>query len=146
MSKYVIHTSIDISTDPQRVWYVLKDFDGYTEWNPFLLSITGGKSIGSILSITINPDYFINKTIDARLLECSKEKGIRWHGSFWVPHVFTGDHSFEILPMKSGVTFIQEEEFSGILVPILKRTLGRKTKKGFEEMNRALKARSEKVA
>jgi hypothetical protein len=145
MPKYVVHTTIDISTDPQKVWDVLKDFDRYPEWNPCLLSVIGEKSIGSMLSVTIDPAYSINKRFKARLLEYSKEKGIRWFGRLWIPHLFAGTHSFVMMPTASGVTFIQQEEFSGILVPFLKGMLERKTKKGYEEMNRALKARSEKV-
>ena len=56
MPKHVVHTSIDISADPQKVWDVLKDFDRYPEWNPCLLSVTGEKSIGSLLTVSINPD------------------------------------------------------------------------------------------
>jgi hypothetical protein len=144
MSKFVVHTSIEISTDSQKVWDVLKDFDSYPDWNPCLLSVTGEKSIGAILTISINPDYFINKRFKATLLDYSKEKGIRWYGRSRIPHFFSGNHTFRILPTASGVTFIQQEEFNGILVPLLQRMLDRKTKKGFEEMNRALKARSEK--
>jgi hypothetical protein len=146
MPKYVIHTSIEISADLQKVWDVLKDFDRYPEWNPCLLSVTGGNRVGSMLNVSIDPSYSMNKRFKAKLLEYSKERGIRWYGRLWIPHLFAGDHSFEILPTSSGVTFIQKEEFSGILVPLLKGILDRKTKKGFEEMNRALKARSEKVA
>jgi hypothetical protein len=145
MPKHLVHTSIDISADLQKVWDVLKDFDRYPEWNPCLLSIAGDKSIGSVLTVTIDPAYSINKRFKARLLEYSKEKGIRWFGRLWIPHLFAGTHSFEMLPTASGVTFIQQEEFSGILVPLLKGMLDRKMKKGYQEMNRALKARSEKV-
>jgi hypothetical protein len=35
------------------------------------------------------------------------------------------------------------EEFSGVLVPFLRNILDRDTKRGFEEMNPALKARAE---
>jgi hypothetical protein len=145
MPTYVIHTSIEILADPQRVWDVLKDFDRYPEWNPCLLSIAGEKTVGSLLTISIDPAYFVNKRFDARLLEYSKEKGIKWIGQLRIPHMFGGTHSLEILPSPSGVTFVQREEFNGILVPFLKSILERKTKKGYEEMNRALKARSENV-
>lgn len=145
MPTHVLRTSIDISADQQIVWDILKDFDRYPDWNPCLISVTGGISTGSRLTISINPDYFISKRFKARLLEYSKEKGIRWFGRAAIPHMFAGDHSFEIIPTSTGVTFIQREEFSGILVPFLRRTLDRKTKKGYEEMDRALRARSEKV-
>jgi hypothetical protein len=145
MPTYVVQASIEISADPQKVWDILKDFDRYPEWNPCLISVTGEKSVGSWIHVTLNPEYSMNTGFKARLLEYSREKGIRWFGRLPVPHLFAGDHSFEILPTSSGVMFIQKEEFSGILVPFLKGMIEGRTKKGYEEMNRALKARSEKV-
>jgi hypothetical protein len=144
MPKHVIRTSINISADPKKIWDVLNDFDRYPEWNPFLLSIVGEKSIGSKLTINIDPKYFMSERFKARLDDYSEGEEIRWRGRFWIPHMFAGDHSFKIIPNTSGVTFIQQEEFSGILVPLLKKMLNERTKKGYEEMNRALKARSEK--
>jgi hypothetical protein len=41
------------------------------------------------------------------------------------------------------VLFEQSETFTGLLVPIFLRNLDRDTKRGFEEMNRALKNRAE---
>ena len=145
MPKYVVHTSMEILADPQKVWDVLKDFDRYPEWNPCLLSVRGEKTIGSVLTVSIDPKYFINKRFKVNLMEYSKEKGVRWYGRFRIPHVFAGDHSFQIIPTVFSATFIQREEFSGILVPFLKSTLANKTKKRYEEMNRALKARSEMI-
>jgi len=145
MPTYAIHTSIGIAADAQRVWEVLKDFDRYPEWNPCIISITGDRTIGSLLSISVNPAYSFTRGFKAKLMEYSKERGIVWIGRLPIPHMFAGTHSLEILPSPSGVTFVQHEEFSGILLPLLKRALERRTKKGYEEMDRALKARSEKV-
>jgi hypothetical protein len=76
-------------------------------------------------------------------LEFSEEKGIRWLGRLWIPGLFDGEHSFSMIRNPDGsVTFVQAETFRGILVPLLKRSLEKDTKRGFEEMNRALKARS----
>ncbi|MCE5296538.1 MAG: SRPBCC family protein [Euryarchaeota archaeon] len=44
---YEIRTSIDISAKAEDVWRVLQDFMHYPEWNPFIISIEGGRSIGS---------------------------------------------------------------------------------------------------
>jgi hypothetical protein len=41
------------------------------------------------------------------------------------------------------VRFVQEERFSGLLVPLLAKGLDTHTLPGFEAMNRALKARAE---
>jgi hypothetical protein len=41
------------------------------------------------------------------------------------------------------VRFVHREEFTGILVPLLWRSLDRDTRRGFEEMNRRLKELAE---
>jgi hypothetical protein len=44
-----------------------------------------------------------------------------------------------------GVTFHQGENFSGILVPLFRRSLDGPTKQGFVAMNEALKREAEKL-
>jgi hypothetical protein len=41
------------------------------------------------------------------------------------------------------VRFVHREEFTGVLVPLLWRSLDRGTRRGFEEMNRRLKELAE---
>ena len=36
-----IDTETLIQAPPQRVWSVLTDFAAYSQWNPFIVSITG---------------------------------------------------------------------------------------------------------
>ena len=129
MPTYVICTSIEIAATTERVWDVLKDFDRYPEWNPCLLSVTGDRMVGSLLTVSINPAYFISKRFKAKLLEYSRENGIKWIGQVRIPHMFNGIHSFTISPTSSGATFTQREEFSGLLVTPLKGILERRQKK-----------------
>jgi hypothetical protein len=58
--------------------------------------------------------------------------------------LFDGEHIFEIEPTKAGsVRFVQRERFSGILVPLLWRSLDKSTRKGFNEMNAGIKRKAE---
>ncbi len=43
----------------------------------------------------------------------------------------------------SSCRFIQREEFSGVLAPLMLLMIGKSTKRGFDEMNQALKVRIE---
>jgi hypothetical protein len=66
-----------------------------------------------------------------------------WLGHLLVPHVFDGEHEFVISARAGGgSTFVQREEFGGILVPLVGKVLAR-SEEGFEAMNAALKARVE---
>jgi hypothetical protein len=58
--------------------------------------------------------------------------------------LFDGEHYFILEETAYGKTLlVQGENFSGILALILWGSMEQDTKNGFEEMNRAIKARSE---
>jgi hypothetical protein len=61
-----------------------------------------------------------------------------------VPGLFDGEHSLTIEALEENrVRFVQSEAFRGLLVPLFARSLNNNTRRGFEEMNRALKERAE---
>ena len=83
-------------------------------------------------------------TFRPSVLVADSERELRWLGRLLVPGVFDGEHRFQIQALTGGkVLFQQSETFSGLLVPLFRSRLDRDTKRGFEEMNLALKARAE---
>jgi len=67
---------------------------------------------------------------------------LRWLGRLGLPRLFDGEHIFQIEPLGSTrARFIQRERFRGLLVPLMARSLNRDARRGFEEMNQALRAR-----
>jgi hypothetical protein len=61
-----------------------------------------------------------------------------------VKGLFDGEHSLTIQQLgENRVRFVQSEAFNSLLVPLLARSLDKSTRRGFEEMNRALKVRAE---
>jgi hypothetical protein len=62
-----------------------------------------------------------------------------------LPGLFDGQHFFKLQPLDEGrrTRFVQGERFTGVLVPLLRKSLDRGTREGFEAMNQALKARVE---
>src|SRR2546421_666113 len=65
---------------------------------------------------------------------------LRWIGHLLMPGIFDGEHGFTIEPIEAErVRFVQEERFTGLLVPFLARSLDQRTRAGFESMNAALK-------
>ena len=66
-------------------------------------------------------------------------------GHLGVPGLFDGEHRFRIEPSGADrVRFVQEERFTGLLAPLVMRFIERGTRRGFETMNQALKARAER--
>ncbi len=139
-----VHTEIEIDAPAGRVWRVLTDFAAYPEWNPFVRRGEGEVRVGARLHVTIQPPGGKGMSFRPTVLVVDPDRELRWLGHLWIPGLFDGEHSFVIEPLGEGrVRFIQRERFGGLLVPLLSKMLDVETRRGFEEMNRALKMRSE---
>lgn len=144
MGTHQLQTELEINAAAERVWSILTDFARYPEWNPFIRSIQGELVQGARLEVRIQPSGAKGMTFRPSVLAADAGRELRWLGHFLFPGIFDGEHRFEIEPIAAGrVRFRQSERFNGILVPLFKGSLDRDIKRGFEEMNRALKARAE---
>jgi hypothetical protein len=138
-----VRSEIDINAPPDRIWEVLTDFRSYPEWNPFITLIDGEPVPGSGLEVRIEPPGGRAMTFKPTVLAAEPTRELSWLGRLFVPGLFDGEHHFEIEPIGGERSrFVQREIFRGLLVSLFAGTLT-KTEQGFEQMNRALKARSE---
>jgi hypothetical protein len=119
-----LETKIDIEAAPEAVWGVLSDLPSYPSWNPFIREASGTLATGE-------------------RLEAEADRELRWRGRLLVRGLFDGEHRFAIEPTARGSRLVQEERFTGLLVPFLSRGLRRGTLPGFERMNEAMKERAE---
>ncbi|MFZ1036788.1 MAG: SRPBCC domain-containing protein [Smithella sp.] len=144
MTRYQLDSEIEIAATPERVWSILSNFPDYPNWNPFIRTIRGTPEVGASLVIQIQTGGTKSMTFRPTVLSAVPSRELRWLGRFLVRGLFDGEHRFSIQPIAEGkIKFRQSELFSGILVPLFKGTLDRNTKRGFEEMNRALKMKAE---
>jgi hypothetical protein len=139
-----LRTAIEIQASAERVWAILLAFDRYGEWNPFIRWIRGVPSPGRSLRVRIQPSGARGMTFrpTVRVLEPPRE--LRWLGRLPLPGLFDGEHRFVIEDLPDGrVRFQHSERFTGLLVPLLRGKLEGETRRGFDEMNAALKRRAE---
>lgn len=139
-----LHTEIGIDAAAARVWAVLLDFARYPEWNPFVRSISGEAVVGARLRVRIEPKGGKAMAFRPTVLRATTNEELRWRGRVLLPGLFDGEHAFRIEALGSGVRFVQSERFSGLLVPLFRKGLDGPTRRGFEDMNRALKERAER--
>lgn len=140
-----LETSIEINAPAERVWSVLMDFPSHARWNPFVRSIEGNPTVGESLQVFIQPPGSGGMRFQPKVLAHEPRRELRWKGKLWIAGLFDGEHYFKLEPKSSGrVVFHQGEVFSGLLVPLLRRSLERETKQGFIAMNEALKHEAEK--
>jgi hypothetical protein len=139
-----LHSEIEIAASAQRVWDILTDFYSYPQWNPFIRRISGEAKIGERVEVRLEPPESRGVTLKPRVLNIEPNRELRWLGHLLVPGLFDGEHTLAIEPLEENhVRFVQRESFKGLLVPLLARSLDNSTRRGFEEMNRALKERAE---
>ncbi len=138
-----VRTEIEIQASPEQVWQTIIDLEKWTEWNPFIHHIIGKAKLGEAVDITVTSepkDMILHCTV----IKTEPNKELCWKYHVAVPFLFQGEHSFII--EKAGdnkVRFIDREICNGWLVFTQAKNMDTKTKRGFEEMDRALKIRVE---
>ncbi len=139
-----LHSHVEIEASASRVWDILVDVQAYPLWNPFIVTIEGAVRPGGRLAVEIRPPGRRRMTFRPAVLAADPHRELRWLGRLVLPGLFDGEHVFTIAPLSSGrVRFSQRETFRGLLVPLMPRSLWEATRRGFEEMNGALKRRAE---
>jgi hypothetical protein len=137
-------SEIDIDATPARVWQILSDLDAYQEWNPFILQADGRAEVGNRLTLRMQPVGGTARTLRPTVVEAREGERLRWVGRLGVRGILDAEHSFTLYGRDGGGTrLVQEEQFDGLLVPFVARTLERGTLPAFALMNEALKRRAE---
>ena len=138
-----LQAEIEIQASAEQVWEVLTDFAAYRDWNPFIVEASGTALPGHRLEL----DMHLNDrtmTFRPQVLEADPGRKLRWLGRLLMPGLFDGEHSFTIQPTGPGrVRLIQQEEFRGLLTPLLLAMIAKPTLASFHHMNQTLKARVE---
>jgi hypothetical protein len=139
-----LHTQIDIDAPAERVWDTLTNIADYSIWNSFMPRLAGTLAPGERLEVRLEPPGGAAMTFRPTVLAVEPERELRWLGHLLVQGLFDGEHQFEIHSLGPGrVRFVQQERFTGVLVPFFARNLDAHTLPGFNAMNTALKARAE---
>jgi len=137
-----LRTEIEIDARPERVWAVLIDFEKFPDWNPFIRSIRGNVQVGSRLDVLLGASGTRAMRFRPTVKAVVPNRELRWLGRLGLPRLFDGEHIFQIEPLGPiRSRFVQRERFRGLFVPLLARSLNRDARRGFEEMNRALRER-----
>lgn len=142
-----IRTETVIKAHPEKVWNVLMDFYSYADWSRFIKSIEGDGEVGSELKVKMRSPEGKEREFKSKVLVKEPEKEFRWKGELGgMGSLFTGEHYFVIEPMEEERTrFVHGEKFTGMLTPMLWRSLNIDTRKGFLEFNKAIKRRAESM-
>jgi hypothetical protein len=142
----VLSTEINIATPPERVWQVLTDFSNYEAWNPFIRRIEGKAEIGEVVKFTIRlPDRKL--TLDCLISEMIPNQKICWKWHLFFDRFDCGDHSLILRPHGGNRVHIDHRViYNRWLLGLAEHLTGNQIKRGFVDMNKALKSYCERVA
>lgn len=139
-----VYTEIRINAPLERVWNMVTDLEAYKTWNPFITESRGKAALGERL--TCRPRVGKNRiaTFHPVVTRLEPEKVFAWTGHVLLPGLADGIHIFEMKLQGMGdVLLVHRQEFSGLLIPFLWKRIERTAKRGFIQMNEALKKRAE---
>lgn len=135
-----LHTEIRIKASPETIWKALLASTGI----PLEIrrAILDGKT-GQKLSVSMSSGSR-SATLTVKILAVDLYREIRWKGYLWIPGLFDGEHSFEILEDNGGNTLLlQSEIFTGLLLLFFSGVL-KETLEEFEKTNSEIKDQSER--
>ena len=144
-----IRTEIEIEGMAQEVWDTLTDFESYHEWNTGFVRASGSARVGETLHITFSQKAGRTMKMRPTVLVAEPRHELRWLGRLLLPGIFDGEHRFEIHENEPGrVTFVQHEEFRGVLVPFVRSMIEGTTLSMLERVNAdlAVRVRSQAAA
>ena len=142
-----IRSSIEIRAPIDTVWGVLTDLDGYPSWNLHIRRVRGKLAEGARIAIHSHPPGGRMIVMRPTVTRWSPPSELRWRATFINSHLFSGEHGFRLESTgEDRVRFVQDETFSGLLVPLYARLRLAHTRAGFDRVNQALRERAEQLA
>ena len=129
----------DISADPERVWEILTDGDGYQDWDNGVSGLEGTIAPGE--RIKVQAEISPGRGFPVRVTTFERPTRMVWSGGMPLG-LFRGVRSFQLESPEGGTQFQMREEFSGPLLPLIWRSMPDLGPE-FERFAVGLKARAE---
>jgi uncharacterized protein YndB with AHSA1/START domain len=110
--------SIDIDAPPERVWGLLTDAADFPRWNSTVTGVDGRIALGERLAVRVPVS---DRTFKVTVSEFVAPSRMVWSDGF--APMFRGVRVYTLEPRSEGTRFTMAETFSGLLVPMIGRTL-----------------------
>ena len=131
--------STQIDAPPSAVWAVLTDISKWPEWDPFCDRIEGelvqGKKVKAFSKLSPG------RAFPVKVAVLEPDSKMVWRGGMPLG-LFKGERTFSLTPAGAGTQFEMREEFSGLMLGLIKKSLPDMSA-AFEAFCAGLKARTE---
>lgn len=139
-----IRTEIGISATPEKVWEILTNLQGWSDWNPIVHKIEGNMSLGQELLIVMTSEQGKSgKSYRAKITSFDINRRFSFSSKMMTKFLFSIERKIDLENSESGIQFIQTETYSGILVPLFWNKMKDQVTKMLNSMNEALKKKVE---
>jgi hypothetical protein len=129
-----------INATPEAIWAILTDSTKWTSWNPTIEKIEGSIAPGA--KVKVNTKISHGRAFPVRVTEFAPPQRMVWTGEMPLG-LFKGVRTYTLTPTKNGgVEFAMREEFSGLMAPLITRSIP-DLQPSFNEFAAALKTRAE---
>ena len=137
----VCRVEVTIRASPERLWSLLTDAKGFPRWNSTVSGIEGEIREGERIRLHVpGSDRAFTPTVSGVV----PRERMTWTGG--VAPMFKGVRTFELRARQEGGTdFAMQERFSGLMLPLVKRSLP-DFRPIFERYANDLKRESERAA
>ncbi|MSQ12077.1 MAG: SRPBCC domain-containing protein [Dehalococcoidia bacterium] len=140
-----VRVSVDINAPPETVWHVLTDFPAHNARNPHIRHLSGALAPGRRVRVVSRVLPGVWLVFHPKLTVVAPPRELCWTGgAYLIPGLFDTQHRFLVELLDDVRTrFTQQEQFTGLLSPVLGPIAVAVARRGFKTMNAALKARIE---
>lgn len=111
--------SREIEAAPEAVWEVLTDLEGWTRWDSAVASAEGEIAEGNTVKVTPEGSA---RGFPAKVAELHPPRRMVWQGGMPLG-LFRGVRTFELTPHGGATRFRMREEFSGLLLPLIWKSM-----------------------
>ncbi len=95
----VTTTEVEINASEDSVWKVLTDFNSYSDWNPFITSVSGPLKLGSELLVSIALPSGSSTTFDTKVTSVQENREFKWLGRLWMGNIYDAESIFQLSPV-----------------------------------------------
>ena len=117
-TRYAVERTIEAA--PERVWALLTDGGSWPEWNPTIVSFQGTVALGEKVKLvsTVNP----KRAFTLEVVEFDGPRQMVWSDGMPLG-LFKGERTYRLTPDGAGTVFAMEETYSGLLEPLISRSI-----------------------
>ncbi len=134
---------IEIDAPAERVWRILRDFEGYASWNPFTPRVETTLEIGAPIHLYVRlvGDRPMHRV---EFVTRNQPYSLGWEMQMGARFLLHAERVQTLTPLDENRThYVSEDRFTGWLRPLVLALFGRAMQRGFADCALGLKKAAE---